>query len=206
MRKPTPLARRIVTVGVGPAAILLAGAMVFQASNAAFSSSTRNPGNSWSTGSVALTDDDNGTAGFQVSNVTPGQTGAKCIVVTASSSVPGVVKAYVQNLSPSAQGLEKYIDLKIEQGTGGSFADCTGFVANSVPVLPAASLATLSTVNNDYATGGSPWTTTGNASGESKTYKGTWTFDASGLTQLEIDALQGASTSIDLVWELQNSN
>lgn len=207
MRKPSTLARRIVTVGVGPAAILLAGVMVFQASNAAFSSSTRNPGNSWSTGSVALTDDDNGTAGFQVTNVTPGDTGEKCLVVTASSSVAGVVKAYVQNLSPSAQGLEKYIKLKIEQGTGGSFADCTGFVVDpAVPVLPAASLATLSTVNSDYATGGSAWTTTGNASGESKTYKGSWIFDATGLTQLQVDALQGASTSIDLVWELQNSN
>jgi hypothetical protein len=207
MRKPSSLARRIVTVGVGPAAILLAGAMVFQASNAAFSSTTRNPGNSWSTGSVALTDDDNGTAGFQVTNVTPGDTGQKCIVVTASSSVAGVVKAYVQNLSPSAQGLEDHITLTIEQGTGGSFADCTGFVVDpAVTVLPPASLTTLASVNTSYATGGSLWTTTGNAAGESKTYRGTWAFDATGLTQLQVDALQGASTSIDLVWELQNSN
>ncbi|POH68403.1 hypothetical protein C3B59_06140 [Cryobacterium zongtaii] len=156
---------------------------------------------------MALTDDDNGTAGFQVTNVTPGQTGQKCIVVTASSALPGVVKAYVQNLSPSAQGLEDHITLKIEQGTGGSFANCAGFVVDpAVVVQPAASLSTLATVNRDYGTGGSAWTTTGNTAGESKTYRGTWTFDAAGLTQLQIDALQGASTSIDLVWELQNSN
>ncbi|WEO75809.1 hypothetical protein BJQ94_10465 [Cryobacterium sp. SO2] len=207
MSKPSILTRRIVTVAVGPAAILVAGLMVFQASNAAFSSSTRNPGNSWSTGSVTLTDDDNGTAGFQVTNATPGDTGQKCIVVTASSSVPGIVKAYVQNLSPSAQGLEDYITLIIEQGTGGSFADCTGFTVDpTVTVLPAESLTTLSTVNQNYATGGSAWATTGNTAGESRTYRGTWEFDATGLSQLEIDALQGASTSIDLVWELQNSN
>ena len=38
-------------ISVAPIAIVAAGLMVGQGSNAAFSSSTRNPGNSWSTGS-----------------------------------------------------------------------------------------------------------------------------------------------------------
>lgn len=206
MRAPSPRARRITTLSVAPIAILAAGLMVWQGSNAAFSSTTRNPGNSWSTGSVALTDDDSGTAAVQVANLTPGQTGSKCIVVTASSSVSGQVRAYVQNLAVSPQGLEDHVTLSIEQGTGGSFNDCTGFVPDaSVPVVAAEPLSQLALTNKDYATGGTPWTTTGVASGESKTYRGTWLFDTTDLSQLEIDALQGATTSVDLVWELQSN-
>jgi hypothetical protein len=206
MRKPSPFSRRILSLGVAPVAVLAAGALVFSASNAAFSSTTRNAGNNWSAGSVALTDDDAGVAAFQVTNLTPGKSGEKCIVVTASSATPGVVKAYVQNLSVTGHGLEKRVKLQIQQGTGGTFNDCSGWTLDpTVPVLPAQSLEALSTLNHDYGTGGTPWITTGKAAGESKTYKGTWSFDTAGMTQQEVDALQGSSVSLDLVWELQNS-
>lgn len=102
-----------------------------------------------------------------------------------------------------AQGLESHILMQVEQGTGGGFASCAGFVADG-PGFPATSLATLSTINYDFVTGGTPWATTG-VPGESKTYKATWTFDTTGLTQAEVDALQGKSVSVDIVWELQNN-
>lgn len=178
--------------------------MVWQGSSAAFSATTRNGGDNWSTGNVVLTDDDGGTAAFQTSHLTPGQTGSKCIVVTSTSSVPGVVKHYFQNLSVSAQGLEKYIILTDELGTGGSFNDCTGFVADAAP-HPSGSLEAVAADHTSYGTGDDSWSTTGNTAGESKTYKFTWVFDTSTLTQLQVDALQGASTSIDFVWELQNN-
>jgi hypothetical protein len=57
---------------------------------------------------------------------------------------------------------------------------------------------------NSYATGVLPWDTAGTP-GETKTYKATWTFDVTGLTQTQIDALQGKSVSADVVWELQSS-
>ena len=205
MRAPSTRTRKIAGLAVGPVAVLVAGLLVWQGSNAAFSSNTRNPGNSWSTGSVTLTDDDNGTAGFTVKNLVPGQTGSKCIKVTASSSVPGVVRGYVANLDASAQGLEKHIVFDVTQGTGGSFNDCTGFVADGGDTVGPQPLSTLAVVNKDFASGGTPWNTTGNADGESKVFKGTWKFDTTGLTQSQVDALQGAQTSIDLVWELQNN-
>jgi hypothetical protein len=205
MRTPSIRTRRIVSLTVGPVAVLLAGMMVWQGSSAAFTATTRNGGNNWSTGSVMLTDDDNGTAGFQVSHMTPMQTGSKCIVVTSTSSLPGVVKAYIQNLQVSAQGLEKYVTLQVVQGTGGSFNDCTGFVADAVTPLPAMSLEAAATTATNYATGMLPWSTTGNTAGESITYKGTWVFDTSALTQMQIDALQGATVSMDMVWELQSN-
>ena len=152
---------------------------------------------------MLLTDDDLGAAAFTVENLVPGETGEKCIVVTSGSNVPGEVRGDVQNLSMSAQGLESHIYFDVDQGTGGTFNDCTGFTA--IPdTVPEAPLSTLAQVNVDYASGGTPWTTAGTP-GEKRTYRGTWRFDTAGMTQQQVDALQGARTSIDLVWELQTA-
>lgn len=198
MRKPTTRARRITTLVVGPVAILAAGLLVWQGSNAAFTASTRSTGNNWETGSVILSDDDAGAAAFRVSGVIPGQTGSKCLVVTSESNVPGEVRVYLDTLG--AQGLENNITISFAIGHGGSFADCTGFVAETT--LPPLSLAAIDAGINDYATGALPWDTAGTP-GESKTYKAVWTFDVTSLTQAQIDALQGKSASADVVWELQ---
>lgn len=204
MRNPSARTTKIVGFAAAPVAILLAGAMVWQASNAAFTATTRNSGNSWATGQVALTDDDKGTAAFTVDKLVPGQSGTKCIVVTSNSTVPGEVRSYVQNLATSAVGLEEHITLNVERGTGGTFNDCTGFTPIGSAPEPY-SLKELSTANHDYATGGTAtaWETEGTP-GEKTVYRGTWTFDAAGLSQSQLDALQGAQTSIDLVWELQS--
>ncbi|PAU85826.1 hypothetical protein CK505_16840 [Kocuria sp. WN036] len=204
MHAPSPRARKIAGLSAAPIDVLVAGVMVWQGSTAAFTATTRNAGNSWATGQVALTDDDAGRAGFTVENLVPGATGEKCIEVTSNSTVAGEVRAYTQNLSGSAAGLEDHIDLRVERGTGGSFESCDGFAP--VPgALPAQSLTTLSQANRDYATGGAVWGTEGRA-GESSTYRGTWTFDTEGLTQSQIDALQGSRVSVDLVWELQSND
>ena len=204
MHAPSPRARKIAGLSAAPIDVLVAGVMVWQGSTAAFTATTRNAGNSWATGQVALTDDDAGRAGFTVENLVPGSTGEKCIVVTSNSTVAGEVRAYTQNLSGSAAGLQDHIDLRVERGTGGSFDNCDDF--SPVPgALPAQSLSTLAQVNNDYATGGARWQTAGTA-GESTTYRGTWTFDTTGLTPQQIDALQGANVSVDLVWELQSND
>ena len=203
MKTPSARVRKLAMFASAPVAILIAGGMVWQGSQAAFNATTRNAGSSWSTGSVTLTDDDNGAAAFTVENIVPGQTGQKCIVVTSQSNVPGEVRAYTQNLVTS-KGLENRIYFDLEQGTGGSFNDCTGFTptANQVPELP---LSQLATVNRDFATGGAPWDTSGTP-GETQSYRGTWRFDTTGMSQDAVNALQGARVSIDLVWELQSDN
>ena len=204
MHAPTIRTRRIAALSAAPVAILLAGILVWHGSSAAFTAQTRNVGNNWDTGSVTLTDDDLGTAAFQIANVVPGGTGSKCIVVTSTSSVPGVVKIYLARLG--AQGLENNITVSTEIGTGGSFANCTGFVRDpATPALPALSLALAASQFSTYSTGVLPWTTSGISSGESKTYRVTWVFDTNGLSQTAIDALQGKSVSADVVWELQTS-
>ncbi len=202
MKTPTLRSRKIAAWSAAPIAVLLAGGLVWQGSQAAFTATTRNAGNAWSTGQVLLTDDDKGVAGFTVENMVPGDSGEKCITVTSGSTVAGEVRAYVANLAP-AKGLEDRITFKVEVGEGGSFADCTGFVPADRPGAPGPlPLSTLNNVNNNYATGGAAWETAGTP-GESRTYRGSWAFNTDGMDQGQVDALQGARVSVDLVWELQ---
>jgi hypothetical protein len=203
MRAPSPRVRKIAGLSAAPVAVLLAGAMVWQGSTAAFTATTRNAGNSWESGQVALTDDDAGTAMFSVDDLLPGDQGENCIVVTSNSSVPGQVRSYVENLSGSGAGLESRIQIGLERGSGGSFGDCTGFTAEAGSALTPGSLAEVSADHSDYASGGAAWDTSGDA-GENVTYRATWEFDTTGMTQAEVDALQGARTSADIVWELQS--
>src|SRR4051794_39227235 len=127
MKKPSPRATKIMAALITPVAVLTAGGLVYQASYAAFSGQTRNSGNDFSTGSVNLSDDDAGASRFQVANLQPGQTDTKCIKVTSNATVPGVVKGYVVNPIQSPQKLEDHIMMTVKEGSGGSFADCTGF-------------------------------------------------------------------------------
>jgi hypothetical protein len=207
MRKPSTKVGRVAAVLASPIAVVLAGALIWQSSYASFSSTTRNSGNNWATGTVALTDDDAGSARFQVENMVPGQTDTRCIKVTANTSVPGSVRGYLVNPVPSAQGLEDHILISVNSGTGGGFGSCTGFVADSAAVV-SVPLSTFFSVNSFEAASatGAPWLVTGGvAGGESKTYQITWTFDTTGMTQSQQDALQGARTGADVQWELRNN-
>lgn len=201
MRQPSTRLTKMAMVLATPVAIVAAGALIFQASYSAFSAETRNSGNDWSTGQVALTNDSAGTARFQVTNMLPGQTDTKCITVTANVTVAGVVKGYAINPVTSVAGLENHIMVSADAGTGGSFADCTGFtkVTTEFTAMP------LSTVfaANSYANGFGGWAVT--AGRTSRTYKITWTFDTTGLTQDALDALQGTHTGVDFEWELQTT-
>jgi hypothetical protein len=201
MQNPSDRAVRILSAAAAPAAIVVAAALIWNSSYAAFSGSTRNSGNSWATGAVAVTDDDAGSARFQVTNMLPGQSDTKCIAVTTNATVPGVVKGYAVNPVASGVGLENYIKVTVDEGTGGSFGSCSGFSASST-VIPTMTLGTLATFSN-YANGAGGWTVQPGTS--TRSYKITWTFDASSLSQSSLNALQGAQTGIDFQWELQNS-
>ncbi|BBE21308.1 hypothetical protein MN0502_01910 [Arthrobacter sp. MN05-02] len=120
-----------------------------------------------------------------------------------SRTSPAKCGPYTQNLITS-RGLEDRILVDLEQGTGGSFNDCTGFVptANTVPEYP---LSVLAAQNNSFTNGGSVWQTAGTP-GEKQSYRVTYRFDVSGMSQDAINALQGARVGIDLVWELRSDD
>ena len=207
MKKPSSRAQKILVAATTPVAVIAAGALVYQASYAAFTGQTRNSGNEWSTGSVNLTDDDNGQARFRVSNMLPGDTQAKCIKVTANASVPSTVKGFAINPVTSVQGLENRIKISIYAGNGGTFSDeCASFtqlgasaggvITEDTPLTQVAQLDSF-----EKALGG--WTVpTGT---HSRTYKLVWKFDTDGMSQQQIDQLQGAKTGIDMQWEMRSN-
>src|SRR4051794_8051709 len=112
---------------VTPVAMLAVCATVFGASHAAFSATTANPNNSWSAGQVGLSDDDGNTAMFSVTNVKPSDTGSKCIVVTSPSTQTYTtpVKIYASSVATPTNNLDANLTVKIEEGTGGTFSNCT---------------------------------------------------------------------------------
>ena len=102
-------------VGVLAATVLLTTALILTASFAAFSDTTDNSGNTWSAGTVVLTDDDGGvSAMFTVGNMAPLTTVIECIVVTYSGSlVPADVNLYGVS---GGTGLDVYLDVTVEEG------------------------------------------------------------------------------------------
>lgn len=202
MSKPARRTTKIVAAITTPVALVATAALIYTSSYAAFTGQTRNSGNQWSTGSINLTDDDNGSARFQVKDMLPGATDSKCIKVTANASVPSTVKGYAVNPVTSPQKLEDRIKVTIESGTGGSFADCTGFVregAAHVTDLPLSSIAQVNTFEQGF--GG--WAVEPGL--RDRTYRLTYKFDTNGMTQAEIDQLQGATTGIDMQWEMRTN-
>lgn len=199
MTRPTRRAVRIAKFAAVPAALLISGAVVAQASYSAYSSTTVNPTSNWSTGTVALSDDDANTALFSATNLKPGSTGSKCIAVTSTGSLASTVKLY--GTSPATtKSLSSYVGLTITQGTGGSSGDCTGFTPlASGSSLFSGTLASFGTTATTFNTGLGTWAPTGTGS-ETRTYKVVYTVDSQAP-----DSTQGGTASVGLTWEAQNS-
>ena len=129
----------------------------------------------------------------------PGQTDTKCIEVTADASVPSTVKGYAVNPLTSAAGLENYVKVTVDEGSGGNFGSCAGFTLDQT-IVPTATLTQIADYNS-FENGMGGWDVPAGVS--TRTYRLTWTFDTTGLTQSEIDRLQGAKTGIDMQWEMR---
>jgi hypothetical protein len=81
----------------------------------AFSSTTSNANNQFATGSVTLTDNDSGTAMFNMSNARPDDTVSKCITVSYTGTLTSNVRLY--GAATAGNGLDAYLDLKVTRGT-----------------------------------------------------------------------------------------
>ena len=182
---------------VVPAALLVSGLAVSQASYSAFTSTTVNPENNWSAGTVKL-DNDASTALFNAENLKPGDGGAKCITVTSSGSLASTVKLYATKAATSNE-LSSHIDLTVLQGTG-TGADCKAFtpLASGSEVYKG-TLADFSAVTSSFATGKGDWAPTGTAN-ETRVYQIVYT-----LSPAAPDTTQGGTASVGFTWEAQNS-
>ena len=115
------LNKRVVAATAIPAAVIASGGMVWASSYSAFSATTASPTNNWTSGTVALSDDDSNTAMFNATNLKPGASGTKCIAVTSTGSLASTVKLYGTSYS-TTKDLSSNINLKVEEGTGATSA------------------------------------------------------------------------------------
>ena len=174
--------------------LLAVSLMVTGASRAAWNATTTNSGNSFGTGSIVLTDDDGSSALFAAGGLFPGDTVVDCIEVTyGSDDDPDAVKLFLSAIT-DGDSLAQYLDLTIEEGSGGSFGDCTGFTS-SATIESGADLADFATNHTSYATGVGTWDPSGN--GQTQVYRFTVTLDASAPS-----SAQGATVSgVEFTWE-----
>lgn len=189
-----------------PLALIASSALVWQASYSAFTATTENPTSNWTAGTVALSDDDGGTALFTAANIKPNQPSSKCIKVSVpAGNLPSSVKLYAAqettptDLSPkTTKGLSSHIDLTIEEGaaTGpGAFANCGAFAGS--PVFTG-TLASFGSTKKDFGTGVGTWAP--GATADYRVYKFTWT-----LNDAVPNSAQGGTASVAFRWEAQNS-
>ena len=183
--------RHVLAIGV---ALLLAVVLIaVRATTAAFTSTTANAANSWSAGTVALTDDDSGTAMFTVTGLTPGDTTTRCITVSYSGSVDSAVRLY--GSITGGTGLGTYLNLTVERGAGGSFANCTGFVSSET--VYTGTLAGFTSAHTGFANGAGSWSPVGGAPVDTMTYRFTTTLQ-------DNNAAQGLSATAAFTWEAQD--
>ncbi len=198
-RTPTARQTRAMRWAALPVALIVSGLVIGQASYAAFTSTTSNATNNWSVGTVALTDDDATTAMFTATNLAPGATGTKCIVVTSTGSLASTVKLY-GTAPTTTNALSTHINLSVVQGTGGTFGSCTGFAPLAVgSSVYSGTLAGFGSAATSFATGLGTWTPTGTAS-ESRTFQFTYTVSAAAP-----NTTQGGTASTGFTWEAQNN-
>jgi hypothetical protein len=178
-------------------ALLLAAGLIARTSLAAFTASTTNPGDHWATGTVALADDDTGSARFNVSGMVPGGAGAtdtKCIRVSYTGSATANIRMYVLPANLTGTGLGPYLTFTVEEGSGGTFADCTGFVANATTYGPG-TLAAFAAAYPSFASGFSAWQSAGAGN---RTYRITYTLQND-------NGAQGKSVDAVFTWEAQSA-
>lgn len=187
--------RRTMVVAL-PLALLASSAVVYQASNAAFTASTDNGSNTWSSGTVTISDDDSSSVMYNATNIKPGSVGIKCINVTYSGSLAGAVRLYA-----TASGtLGQYLDVTIEEGSGaagGATLSCTGFTSASTLTSGGETLDSFATAHTDWTNGVSSWAPTG-ASSETKSYRVT-------VALQDTNSAQNKSASATFTWEARNT-
>jgi len=201
-RRPSRKVATIVSLVAVPVALAASGLVVAQSSYSAYSATTANPTSNWATGTVALSDDDSNTAAFTASNLKPGSTGSRCIVVSSTGSLPSAVKLYGTGAA-TTKALASDINLTITQGTGGSFGDCTGYTPlASGSAVYSGTLAAFGSSATSFANGVGSWTpaSASVAKPETRTFQLTYTVNPNTTNDT-----QGGTAAIGFTWEAQNS-
>jgi hypothetical protein len=174
------------------AAFALVTFLVVTKTRAAFDATTQNGSNAFSAGTVTLTDDDSGTAMFNATTMKPLDTVVHCITVTYSGTItPAAIRMHA---TVGGTGADAYLNLTVEDGSGGSFGSCTGFSASST--LYNGTLNGFVAAHSNWATGLAVWNPSTTPSSH------TLRFTA---TLQDNNAAQGLTATAVFTWEAQNT-
>lgn len=165
-----------------------------QTSGAAFRATATSPGNSWSAGAVALSDDAAATALFTAPALAPGHGGSRCITVAYDGDVAAAVRLYVA--AWSGTDLAPRLRVKVEDGPAAPSPTCAGFTA--VSTLYDGTLHGLAAGHAAFPNGLGAWEPT--AAGQARTYRFTYALDAAAG-----DALQGATATATFQWDARST-
>lgn len=197
-----PQTRRQVTVASIIAGFVVSCVLVWHASGATFSGYTTNPGDAWTSATVALTDDDSSnSAMFSLTGLNPGDTGQRCIAVTYSGNAAAPVRLYRTAASYTGT-LGPYLTITVSEGPAGTYANTTCSNWTTGHSLYTGLLSDFATTKTDFASGvanaNGPWTPY--AATQAKVYKVAWSFASSAP-----NGTQGGSAGIGLTWEAQST-
>lgn len=197
------LSRSTANLVAGLLALALTAGLVIRTSSAVFTAQTDNTGNSLEAGTIVLTDDDGGAAALTMSNIAPGESSQRCIVVEYDGTLdPELVKVYSTSaFSASVAGMEDQVNITIEEGNGtstGAFNSCAGF-APGTTLVNGEQLSSWDASATDYSTGDGNWNP-GLGPNQTRMYRITLELDLS-----TDNTYQGASLSgINISWETQS--
>ena len=184
----------VIQIGAIGTALIMVGLLTIVGSQAAFTASTDNTANQFSSGSVILADDDSGQVMFNLTNMSPGTTATRCINVIYTGSLTADVRLYG---TVTGTGLAPYLNTSIDIGTGpdgGTAFSCNNFALGSN--LRNDTLAAFGAANTNYGNGLGGYT--GATNSTTRSYRVT-------VTLADDDAAQAKTATAAFVWEAQNT-
>jgi hypothetical protein len=188
------------------AVIALVGVLAGAQTWAAYDATTTNSANSFVSGTVALTDNDSGTALLSLTGATPGLSDTGCIKVSYAGSLAAGVRIY--RATTAGTGLGTYLDLKVTRGSfpgTPAFDDCATFVADAPNYIGQGAGVIFNGTVATFPTSGAPLVDLGAvATPES------WTGSESHVYKLQVtlqnNALaEGKSDTETFTWQAQNT-
>lgn len=186
-----------VRLGAVALSFLLVALMVVTASHAAFTATTQNTANAAASGQLLLSDDDAGSAMFNVAGLAPGAPVDRCITVTYSGSLdPAPIRLY--SAAPPTGDLAPYLSLTVDIGpaSGDAFGSCAHFSSTATLHPGTRTLADFAANLTSYDNGLTAWDPA--AAGEKRTFR----------FRLEVrddNAAQAKSTTFGFTWEARSS-
>lgn len=187
---------------------LVAASLVWSGGTfSAFNKTSAMPNNSVRTGTVAIADNDAGSAALSLSAAKPGDTDTGCVNISYTGSVASAVRLYG---TVGGTGLASYLTLTVTRGTFSgtpSANSCTGFTADSTNwvgsgagvmysgLLSAFPVSSGTALNDPRTSSPESWT-----SGEKHGYKLTLT-----LPSGTVAAAQGKTATASFTWQAVSS-